>query len=263
MNTYPGENPQTPDDQPADDAVQDTTEPTQPVGHWERQAAEQAAQEASNRAREQWGRPDPTTPYPQGSYPQSPYPQGPNPQSPYPQGDSGVFNPSGAQPAPGYGQSQGPYDTSGPYEPQNPYQQGQQPYGATGYPPQPGQPSPYAYPPGRGGVPGQMPYAAFSPVLPAHPQSTLAMVLGLIGVLGALFACGLTLVLSPFAWALGHNALKEIRASQGRLGGESQARTGMITGIIGTILLVLAVLAVVAFVVLVAVADTTGSGCGV
>jgi hypothetical protein len=243
MSTYPGENPQTPDDQPADDTVQDTTEPTQPVGYWERQAAEQAAQEASNRAREQWGRPDPTTPYPQG--------------------DSGVFNPSGAQPAPGYGQSQGPYDTSGPYEPQSPYQQGQQPYGATGYPPQPGQPPPYAYPPGPGGVPGQMPYAAFSPVLPAHPQSTLAMVLGLIGVLGALFACGLTLVLSPFAWALGHNALKEIRASQGRLGGESQARTGMITGIIGTILLVLAVLAVVAFVVLVAVADTTGSGSNV
>lgn len=203
MSTYPGEPPQTPDDQPADDAVQDTTEPTQPVGYWERQAAQRAAPEA-----DQQGWPAPTTPYPQGS------------------------------PPPGGGQDQ----AQSPPEPQNPYApQGQQPY---------------AYTPGPG---GQMSYGAYTTVRPTHPQATLSMVLGLVGVLGALFACGLTLVLSPFAWALGHNSLREIRASQGRLGGESQARTGMITGIIGTILLVLAVLGIVAFIVLLAVADPTGS----
>jgi hypothetical protein len=205
MSTYPGENPQPSDDQPADDGVQDTTEPTQPVGYWERQAAERAAQEGRSPD------PSPTTPYEQGGYPQA-----------------------------------------GP-PPANPYQPQQSWYG------QQGQPAPYAYPPGQ----GQPPYGAFSPPPPAHPQSTLAMVLGLVGLIGSLFACGLTLVVSPFAWAIGHNALKEIRASHGRLGGESQARTGMITGIIGTVLLVLAVLAIVGFIVLIVLADTTGTGSNV
>ena len=83
------------------------------------------------------------------------------------------------------------------------------------------------------------PYGGFAAPPPDHPQSTLALVLGLVGVVGAFIFCGVPLVVSPFAWALGHNALKEIRASQGRLGGESQARAGMILGIIGTVLLIL------------------------
>ena len=77
------------------------------------------------------------------------------------------------------------------------------------------------------------------------------MVLGIVGLVGV-FLCGLTLFLSPFAWALGRNSLKEIQASQGRLGGESQARTGMVTGIVGTILLFLALVAVILFVILLA-----------
>ena len=52
----------------------DETEPTQPVGYWERRASEQAAEQA----RAQGGQPYPTTPYPQG---------GP------------VFNPTSAQPS--------------------------------------------------------------------------------------------------------------------------------------------------------------------
>jgi hypothetical protein len=216
MSSYPGETPP-PDDDPSG------TEPTQPVGYWERQAAE--------RAREQQAPPvDPTTPYPQGSYgQQTPYGQNPNPQQPYGQA------PYGQQPWP-----------------QQPV--GQQPYA--------GQPGGYAYPPAPGGVPGQYPYGAFSPVAPSHPQSTLALVLGLIGLVGAFFACGLTLLVSPFAWGVGRNALKEIRASQGRLGGESNARAGMILGIIGTVLLVLAIVGIVVLVVVIAVSDSSGSTGG-
>ena len=83
------------------------------------------------------------------------------------------------------------------------------------------------------------------------------MVLGIVGLVG-IFLCGLTLFLSPFAWALGRNSLKEIQASQGRLGGESQARTGMVTGIVGTILLFLAVVAVILFVILIAAGSSSG-----
>jgi hypothetical protein len=216
MSTYPGENPQSPDDgqprdaQPVDDAVQDTTEPTQPVGYWERQAAE--------RAQEQPPQVPPTTPYPQ--------------------------NPSGQQ--------QNPYASSG----QPAY--GGQP--AAGYIPPPGQPAPYYYPAGPGAAgPGQPPYG-YTPPPPAHPQATLAMVLGLVGVVGAFLACGLTLVVSPFAWAIGQKAVREIRNSNGRLGGESQARTGMITGIVGTVLLVLAIIGVIAFIALVIASDTSSSG---
>jgi hypothetical protein len=108
-----------------------------------------------------------------------------------------------------------------------------------------------------------MPYAAFAPRVPDHPQATLALVLGLVGVVGAFVLCGVTLVVSPFAWALGHNAVKEIEASQGRLGGSSNARAGMILGIIGSVLLIVAILAVVAFVVLVVAADSTSTGSSV
>src|SRR5680860_369247 len=100
MSTYPGDGPPN-GEQPADDAA--GTEPTQPVGYWERQAAERAREQA------QQGRPDPTTPYPQGSYPQ---------------GD------------------QTPYGQQHPYAPT-----GQQ-YGAAqpgAYGPPPGQPGPYPY----------------------------------------------------------------------------------------------------------------------
>ena len=164
--------------------------------------------------------------------------------APYPQSQGPAFNPTSGQPSPGGGDQ--PY--GGP-------SYGSQPYGQPGFPPPPGQP-PYYPPPG---VPGQPSYGAFAP---AHPQSTLAMVLGLVGLVGAVFACGLTLVVSPFAWAIGRRSLREIEASQGRLGGESSARTGMILGIVGTVLLVIAILVLIAFVVLL-VAGTTTSGSSI
>ena len=61
---------------------------------------------------------------------------------------------------------------------------------------------------------------------------------------------------------VGHSALKDIRASQGRIGGESQARTGMILGIVGTALLILAVVVLILIIVAAIASDpssTTGS----
>jgi hypothetical protein len=236
MTTYPGDDPQTPDDQqdpatqrPEDDVPTtgeaDGTEPTQPVGYWERRASEQAAEHP----RAEGGRPYPTTPYPQG---------GP------------VFNPTSAQASAPAQPAPSPYD-HGPYGPLAPASYGGQP---PGQPPAPGQPAAYAPMPG---------YAGFVAPPPDHPQATLSLVLGLVGLIGAFVFCGVTLVVSPFAWAIGQSALKEIRASQGRLGGESPARTGMILGIIGTVLLLLAVVAVIGFIFLIALSGSTTTGSSV
>jgi hypothetical protein len=251
MSTYPGEDPQQspagqqPDDQqPADGNDEGDAEPTQPVGYWERQAAEQARQQP------QQGDPDPAAA----------------------QGDA-VFNPTSAQPPPGWEQG-----ATRPYEQQNPYGQapyaqpgqpsGQPPYGQPPYAqPYYGQPAysqqpPYGYPPpgGQSGPPmgshpGYPPYA-FTPPAPDHKQATLSLVLGICGLVFG-FTCGIGFLASPFAWALGHNAVKEIRASQGRLGGEGTAKAGMVIGIVGTVLLVLAVLALIVFAVVVAATDTS------
>jgi hypothetical protein len=69
-----------------------------------------------------------------------------------------------------------------------------------------------------------------------HPKATMALVLGILG----LVLCG---VLAPFAWVIGKNAVADIDASNGRLGGRGSANAGYILGIIGTILLGLSVLA--------------------
>jgi hypothetical protein len=253
MSTYPGENPQPSDSDPVAGG-NDDTEPTQPVGYWERRAAEEAEQQSGQQAGQQAAdRPDPTTPYPQ------------DPAS----GAPPVFNPTSAQPPPGPGRTPppNPYPWTPPdaYPPahgQGPPQQYGQQYGGQQYGQQYGQPP--VPPPGQPAyqpVPGQPPYyGAYSAPAPAHPQSTLAMVLGIIGLAGGFVVCGLPLVVSPFAWAIGHNAVKEIRASQGRLSGEGQARAGMIMGIIGTVLLVLAILAVIAVVALAVASEDTSGG---
>ena len=246
MTNYPGEPPRpsdgepnegqpagTPQDGPTSGSTegppagqppgQSDTEPTQPVGYWERQAAEQAPPPQET---QQWSqRPGPTTAYPSQPYNQPP----PAYQQPY------------QQPSQPYA---GPYD---------------QQYGqAPGYPPAPGQWGP---PPGT--PPGYSPYGAFAPPRPDHPQSTLSMILGLVGLAGALMFCGLPLVVSPFAWALGRNALKDIRASQGRLGGESQARAGMVMGIIGTVLAILALVGILIFVVVAIAGSSDSSGSSI
>jgi len=106
----------------------------------------------------------------------------------------------------------------------------QPPYG--GYPP-----NPYGAPP--------------FPVAPDHPQATLVLVLGIVG----LVVCGLV---APFAWVMGGRVVREIDASGGQLGGRSQAQAGRICGIIGTCLIGLGFL-FLAFVVVIAFAGAATS----
>jgi hypothetical protein len=194
--------------------------------------------------------PTPPTPPPSpgSSYPPSGPGAVPPPQNPF---DTGRPGPYGAPPS-------GPYGGQPP--PQNPYGQnpyGQNPYGQNPYAPppnpypQPGSYDQYAAPQPYG--PGYPPYVG---ALPDHPSATTAMVLGIIGLAGLLFCGGITLVLSPFAWAIGGKAVREIDAEPGRYGGRDKAQGGRVMGIIGTVLLMLGVLLVV---FLVAVGLSVGS----
>lgn len=129
-----------------------------------------------------------------------------------------------------------------------------------GYPSQPPGgwvPQPGYYPPAQ---PPPPPYATWSPVAPEHPQATTAMIVGILGLAVGFSLCGIGWIASPFAWALGHSALRDIQAAPGRYRGEAAARTGMYTGIAGTALLVLGLLALLV-VALIAILgpSTTGS----
>jgi uncharacterized membrane protein YjgN (DUF898 family) len=67
-----------------------------------------------------------------------------------------------------------------------------------------------------------------------HPRATTSLVLGILGIV----ICG---ICAPFAWKFGKQAVTEIDASGGRMGGRGQAQAGYILGIIGTILLILTI----------------------
>ncbi|MEP6814116.1 MAG: hypothetical protein ABI873_01050 [Marmoricola sp.] len=140
-----------------------------------------------------------------------------------------------------------PWAGYGAPAPTPPYQQG---YGQQGNE-QPGYAQP-AY--GQSGYPAYG-YAAQPP---KHPQSTTALVLGLVSVIGGCL-CGLPLLVAPFAWVVGAKTKREIAASNGQLGGEGNAQAGFVMGIIGTVLLVLAVVAVV-LVIVAGLATDSGSG---
>ena len=134
-----------------------------------------------------------------------------------------------------------------PYAPPaSPYQPPPNPY------PQPGSFDQYAAP----GAYGAHTYGAYPPGygagVPDQPSATTAMVLGIVGLVGIVFCGGLTLVLSPFAWAIGRKAVAEIDANPGRYGGRDKANAGKIMGMIGTVLLAVGVVLVVLAIVLVA-----------
>lgn len=125
------------------------------------------------------------------------------------------------------------------------------------YPPPPYRSAPYpapyqapSYPPPAWGTApphagGWVPYGA--PVA-EHPRSTLALVLGIIGLVAGL-STGVGFLLSPVAWAVGRSAVREIAASGGHYGGQGQARAGQVLGIIGTVLLAILVALLVLLVV--------------
>ena len=145
-----------------------------------------------------------------------------------------------------------PYQPQQPQQPpqqQNPYYpQGQQPQQPYGY-----QQQPYGY--GQPQYP-QAPYN-YTPPAPAHPSANTAMVLGIIALAGIVTCSGLTLVLAPFAWAIGGKAVREIDANPAMYGGRSAASAGRVMGIIGTILLILGIIAIIAIIALVVASDST------
>lgn len=144
-----------------------------------------------------------------------------------------------------------------PQPPHNPYAGTEhQPNWGSAYPPpgqQPGQQPPGYYPPPGGYYPP--PGYAYPQYVapPKHQSATTSLVLGLVGLVGG-FACYLPAFVAPFAWYTGAKTLREIDASQGQLGGRSEAKAGMIMGIIGTVLLAIALVLLVLFIVLIATA---------
>jgi hypothetical protein len=131
---------------------------------------------------------------------------------------------------------------------------------------QPGAPPPY--PAAGGGTPytaPQPPYAGQQQpgypgfptyVLPDHPKATTALVVGLVSVVGA-FTCLLPILASPVAWVMGAQARREIRAAPQQWGGESRATTGMVLGIIGTVLLALGLLTLIVVIFVIAAFEPT------
>jgi hypothetical protein len=63
---------------------------------------------------------------------------------------------------------------------------------------------------------------------PEHPQGTLILIFGIIGIFFGLFGA--------IAWYMGANAMKEIRATGIRYSNESTINTGRILGKIVTII---------------------------
>ncbi|HSP61196.1 MAG TPA: DUF4190 domain-containing protein [Ornithinimicrobium sp.] len=68
-----------------------------------------------------------------------------------------------------------------------------------------------------------------------HPKGATVLTLGILSVVVLPF-------LGPFAWAMGHRAIKEVDASGVPAANRSMLVGGMITGIIGTVFLVLGML---------------------
>lgn len=105
-------------------------------------------------------------------------------------------------------------------------------------------------PPAPGSSPG---YPTGYPVRQQHSGALIALILGIIGVLGA----G---ILSPVAWYLGADSRKQIDAEPGRYSNRDHAKAGEILGMVGTVLLLLFVLAFCAiFVVAFGIAGIAGS----
>ena len=64
-----------------------------------------------------------------------------------------------------------------------------------------------------------------------NPKAVASLVLGIVGIVGILFAC--LIVCSPIAIILGYQARNEIAASGGWQTGESSAKAGIILGWVG------------------------------
>jgi hypothetical protein len=144
----------------------------------------------------------------------------PSPQSPY--GQPGQYPAGGQQPSPYGQQSPMPYDqqSPAPYDQQSPTPYGQQPQ------------MPY----------GQQPYGA----PPEHPQGTLILIFGIVGIFITIFA--------PIAWYLGNKAKKEIQASGMQYSNEQNISIGRMLGKIFTIIAIVWIAFVIVWIVIALIA---------
>jgi hypothetical protein len=163
-----------------------------------------------------------------------------------------------------------------PYDPPKPANEGQQPYS---------QPSPYA-PNGPGeaygqSTQGQQPYSQPSPYAPSgpvdpygqpaygqpaygqpaygqpygggeHPQGTLILVFGILGIFVGIFA--------PVAWYMGSKARKEIAAAGAHYSNEQNINIGRILGLVFTIIYIVSIVLFIIFFVVIAGLAASQSG---
>jgi hypothetical protein len=85
---------------------------------------------------------------------------------------------------------------------------------------------------GHGAAP-QTPWGL--PAASAHPRGTTVLVLGILSIV-------LAPILGPFAWVMGRKALKEVDAAPHPTTNRGTLQTGMVLGVIGTVLMVLGTL---------------------
>ena len=144
----------------------------------------------------------------------------PQPTPPYGNGASGT---SYGSPPPAYANPTPTYGAPPPAYGSNPYE-------VAAYQPAYGMSSPY----------GVVPVS--------HPQSTTAMIFGILGIVFGL-SCGIGGLLGIPGIVQGRRARNEIDAQPGRYAGRSQAVAGIVTGTIGVVIAALVVVAIVAIVV--------------
>lgn len=97
-------------------------------------------------------------------------------------------------------------------------------------------------------------YQAVSPAtahrsLPTHEHASLALGLGIVGLLG-LCTCGAGFLVSPFALAYGISSRRAILRSPEQWAGEGMALSGIVLGAIGVVLLVVAIVAALVLAIL-------------
>lgn len=103
-----------------------------------------------------------------------------------------------------------------------------------------------SYPQQPGRAPQPLPYGQPYPQAPEHPQGTVVLILGIVGIFLP--------VTAPFAWYLGSKGLREIRESGQAYSNESALNAGRVLGMVFTILTILAIVFVVIFVIVLTIA---------
>src|SRR5918994_1318410 len=186
----------------------------EPPSPWSREGASTTDPAASGPASAPSESPPAADPY----QPSAPGPRGsaPCPPPPYGEGPSGT---SYGSPAPAYADPAPPYGAPPPAYGSNLYE-------VAAYQPAYGTSTPYGAAP------------------PTHPQSTTAMIFGILGIVFGL-SCGIGGLLGIPGIVQGRRARNEIDSQPGRYSGRSQAVAGIVTGTIGVVIAALAVVVVV------------------